>query len=352
MWRTARPDKRLPDARLAHGRAGITCRALQLLSLLTSLGAATTALADGTMRAGNRTLFREGAEELDYCSDPGEECDVMKAKVLSGYGYLRGRVVGALTTGAPDAETVGGLGALRVTALSAALPGGEIALGEFDALVASARSRLRGVLIDSETVFFCRDARDGELSAPLRGLASRPCLPTASAAVDLGLLDVQWDVSSDRLMAEWLRAGFAWELLGNGFAQAHLLRSIVLGLPVDLRSAHYTDLPEANGTSFGAGLRLATLYRTPHWEWRLRVRYRTPLIGGTGPLHDNTLEAETHALHNFFLTNAIVVQAGVTLAASYAQRSTQSFALWARSDQRGSGFVGLYLGWIGEPVEL
>jgi hypothetical protein len=328
------------------------CRLLPLVLPLTWLCAPTTALADGTMMAGDRALFREGAEDLDYCSEPGEECDMMKTKVLSGYGYLRGRMLGALTAGSADPEPVGGLGALRVMAVSAALPGGDIALVELDALVASARSRLRAALVDSETVFFCRDARDGALAAPLGGLMSRPCLPNASAAVDLGLLDVQWDVGSDRLMAEWLRGGFAWELLGNGFAQAHLLRSIVLGLPVDLRSVHYADLSDASGSSFGAGLRLAALYRTPHWEWRLRVRHRTALIGGAGPVHDNTVEAETHALHNFFLTNAIVVQAGVTLAASYAQRPAQSFALWARPDQRGSGFVGLYLGWIGEPAEL
>jgi hypothetical protein len=303
------------------------------------------------MRAGDRTLFREG-EDREYCDEPGEECDVMKTKVLSGYGFLRGHILGALTAGAPDAEGTSGLGALRLTALSAALPGGDIALGEFDALIATARSRLRGALVDSETVFFCRDARDGELAAPLRGLMSRPCVPSASAALDLGLLDAQWDLGSDRLMAEWLRGGFAWELLGNGFAQAHLLRSIVVGLPVDLRSVHYTDLPDANGTSLGAGLRLAVLYRTPHWEWRLRARHRTALIGGAGALHDNTVEAETHALHNFFLTNTIVVQVGVTLAASYAQRPSQSFALWARADQRASGFAGLYLGWIGAPTEL
>jgi hypothetical protein len=340
MWRTARPDTRSPD------------RAIRLVSLLACLWATATARADGSMMAGDRTLFRRGAEDADYCSEPGEECDVMKTKVLSGYGYLRGRVLGALATGAPDAEPVGGLGALRVTAVSAALPGGDIALLELDALVASARSRLRGALIDSETVFFCRDARDGALAAPLRGLMSRPCLPNASAAVDLGLLDVQWDVGSDRLMAEWLRGGFAWELLGNGFAQSHLLHSIVLALPVDFRSVRYTDLPGASGTSLGAGLRLAALYRTPHWEWRLRVRHRTALLGGAGALHDNTVEAETHALHNFFLTDAIIVQAGFTLAASYAQRPAQSFALWARGDQRGSGFVGLYLGWISEPAEL
>jgi hypothetical protein len=326
-------------------------RILRLLLPLAHLCATTTAVADGHMTAGDRTLFREG-EEREYCSEPGDECDVMKTKVLSGYGFLRGRVLGALAAGAPDAEAASGLGALRVTALSAALPGGDIALGELDALIASTRNRLRGALVDSETVFFCRDARDGELAAPLRGLMSRPCLPNASAAVDLGLLDVQWDLGSDRLMAEWLRGGFAWELLGNGFAQAHLLRSIVLGLPVDVRSVRDIDLPDASGTSFGAGLRLAALYRTPHWEWRLRVRHRTALIGGAGALHDNTVEAETHALHNFFLTNAIVVQAGVTLAASYAQRPSQSFALWARGDQRGSGFVGLYLGWIGAPAEL
>lgn len=313
---------------------------------------ATTAHADGSMMAGDRVLFRRGSPALEYCNESGDECDAMKTKVLSGYGYLRGRVLGALTTPAPEAEPMGGLGALRVAGVSAALPGADVALLELDAVVGAARSRLRAALIDMETAFICRDRRDGGLAAPIFGMMSYPCSPTASAAIDFGLLDMQWDIGSDRLVAEWLRGGFAWELLGNGFAQAHLLRSVVLALPVDLRSVRFAELPEASGTSFGAGLRLAVRFRTPHWEWRLRIRHRTALIGGAGPLHDNTVEAETHALHNFFVTDAVVVQMGVTLAASYAQRPAQSFAWWGRSDQRSSGFLGLYLGWIGEPAEI
>jgi hypothetical protein len=352
MSRTARRRARLPVARVAVVLTRASSRTLGVLLQLTWLCVAGTARADGSMMAGDRTLFRRGAEEPDYCSTPGAECDVIKTKVLSGYGYLRGRVLGGLTTPSSEAERVAGLGALRIATVSAALPGADVTLLEFDAVIADARSRLRVSLVDGEAMFLCRDARDGTLVAPLLGMMSRPCSPDASAAIDIGLLDVQWDVGDDRLAAEWLRAGFAWELLGNGFAHAHLLRSIVLALPVDLRTVRHAELAGASGTSLGAGLRLAALYRTPHWEWRLRVRYRTALIGGAGPLHDNTVEAETHALHNFFLTDAIVVQAGVTLAVSYAQRAAESFALWARSDQRGSGFVGLYLGWVGEPAAI
>jgi hypothetical protein len=303
------------------------------------------------MVAGNRELFRRGASERDYCSTPGDECDLVKTKVLSGYGYLRGRVLGALTA-SPDVSKIGGLGALRVVGVSAALPGAEIALLQFDALVDAPTRRLRMTLIDSMAMFLCRDATSGKLVAPLLGMLSRPCMPNAAAAVDFGLLALQTDVSGGRSMAEWLRGGPAWELLGNGFAQAHLLRSVVLAFPLDLRSVRYTEPARASGTSLGAGLRLSALYRTPHWEWRLYARHRTALLGAAGALHDNTVEAEARALHNFFLTDTIVVQAGVAVGAAYAQRPAQSFALWARSGQRGAGFVGLYLGWIGEPAEI
>jgi hypothetical protein len=315
---------------------------------------AATARADGVMSVGGRELFREGASERGYCS-PGaarDECDRVKAKVLSGYGYFRGHVVGGAASNARPSGT-SGAAALRVSVASAALPGGDIAAASLDGVVDGASTRrLRVTLLEAEGLFWCHDAHGGGFFAPFLGMVTRECLPHAVLAVDAGLVAMQWDASARAATAEWLRVGPAFEALGNGLSYAHLLRSVMIALPFDLRSHLYGELRGAQPTSLGAGLRAAAFYRTPHWETRLDLRHRSAVAGGAGLLHDNTLQAELRLLHNFFLTDAWIVQAGLSLRGSWAQRPQDSFVVWAANDQRWLGFAGLYLGWISESPNI
>jgi hypothetical protein len=305
------------------------------------------------MFAGDRVLFRNGPARRDYCgaeSSP-DECDRVKTKVLSGYGYFRGDVVAGVLSDSHARDTTASAD-LRVRVSSGALPGGDMAVATFEGVVdLHALQRLRVSLLEAEGLFFCRDAQSGRLSLPVIGMFTRECEPNAVVAIDVGLVATQWDVPSGRVLAEWLRAGPALELLGNGLGYAHLLRSVIIALPFDVRST-LGDPHSVDPNSLGAGLRLGAFFRTPHWETRLDVRYRTALAGGAGLAHDNAVQAEIRLLHNFFLVDAVVMQAGVAVRGLWAQRPEDAFVAWATTDEHWAGFAGLYLGWISEPPTL
>lgn len=301
------------------------------------------------MSYAGRELFREGPAERGYCSASRspEECERAMTKTLSGYSYGRGHAEGGL--GTEPAAT----GALHMSTVSAALPGGHIELATVDAALSNGSvRRLRATLLDAQGLFFCRDTRSGELVAPFIGMLTRACAPDAVFAVDAGLLAVQWDLATDRVVSEWVRLGPALELLGNGLGYAHALRSIEVGVPFDVRSIHDGASPADSDTTFGAGLRISALLRTPRWEARASARHRTALAGGAGALHDNNVEGELLLLHNFFLSDALVMQAGVALRASYGQAPRHGFAIWASLDERASAFAGVHLGWVHEPPRI
>jgi hypothetical protein len=309
-------------------------------------------LADGAMVLQGRVLSREGRQAPEYCRTHDAECDAVKTKYLSGYGYLRGRILGGVVAAGPTAfDRLDGLASMGLSVVSAALPAGDMTLGNLDAVIGTpALRRLRVALFEGEGLFFCRDAQSGDRVAPLIGAFTRHCSSDAIVAIDAALLDLRWDMTRHSLKLEWLRAGPSFELLGNGLGYAHLLRSLMIGVPFDLRSVHGGDTQP--GASLGAGLRLALLYRTPSWESRLAVRYRTALLGGAGALRENTVQTELRLLHNFFLTDAVVVQIGIALRAVYAQQAADSFAWWAPGAQRWATLAGLYLGWLNESPDI
>ena len=259
---------------------------------------AASAHADGALVLRERTLLQEGPRERGYCDAAGTgsevECQRVMAKVLSGYSYARGHVLGGLAVD-PEAgfDQPVGLATLHVSAISAALPGGELAVGTLDGVLGNVGTRrLRLTLVEAQDLFFCSDAQSGALRAPLFGMFSYACRPTALAALDVSLATLQWDVATKRMMVEWVHLGPALELLGNGFAYAHVLRSLTLGLPLDVRTLQGGTARPGGGTSLGASLRLFALYRSRQWETRIALRERTALLGGAGPLRDNTLEGE------------------------------------------------------------
>jgi hypothetical protein len=307
--------------------------------------------ADGTLVVGDRVLLRQGPSARGYCSAAGSgaevECDRVLTKVLSGYTYGKGYLVGGLTGESP--RTLAAAGVLHVETIGGALPGGDFALAAIDGVLGGSQlQRLRFTLLDAQSMFMCRDAQSGQLVPPVIGMLSRACLPTSMTAFDLGLLAMQWDVASDRLMAEWLHVGPAIELLQDGFGYAHLLRSIGIGLPFDVRSVQRLGASRVGGTSLGFGARLSAFYRSPHWEARIQLRHRLALFGGAGALHDNLLDGELRLLHNFFLSDAIALQAGVSIRGSWSQRPEEAFLLWSAATRRWSAFAGLYLGWVHE----
>jgi len=303
----------------------------------------------------NRELFREGPAERGYCTAEGggtdAECDRVMSKVLSGYNYARGHVTGGIAIDPSSGfAAASGQASLQVSLISADLPGGTVALAKIDGVVGDAGTRrLRATLVDGEGLFFCRDAQSGRLVAPVFGMFTRQCQPDAVFALDLGLLAMQWDTATNRLVGEWLRFGPAVELLGNGFGYAHIGRSIELGVPFDLRSVNELARDEGAETSLGIGLRVSTFVRSPQWETRLTLRHRTALAGGAGFTRDNSIEGELTMLHNFFFTDSIVVQVGLGVRACWSQLPERSFALWASANRHASASAGLHLGWVHEP---
>jgi hypothetical protein len=322
------------------------------------------AQADGSMQVRGRIVLRQGEPEPEFCARPGAECDALLVKRLSGYGYLRGHGLGALLLSeagfTQHGPRLAGFGALHLEAVSADLPGGQLRVATIDgALAGRSLQRLRVTLFEAENLFVCNDQQSGRPVAPFLGMMTRNCRTDAWLALDLRVLAMQWDPVTNRLWAEWVAGGLAVELLRNGHGYAHLLRSISLGVPFDLRSLHFGELAESTDaktgalgpggfTSFGAGLRVSALYRSPSWETRLTARERSALVGGAGALHDHELEGELRLLRNVFVSDALVAQAGFAFDFGYAQRPLNAIGLFARPDSRWNGFAGLYLGWVDE----
>ena len=296
----------------------------------------------------DRELFHTGSESRGYCRIPSAECDRVMTKVLSGYGYARGAL--RLGTSLGDDAYVDSkvLAALELQAASAALPGGDMAILSVDALLGTAPvTRLRATLLDAENVFVCHDAQSGGYALPFVGMTTRHCHTDAVLGLDVRLMRVQWDRTSGRLLSEWLRAGPAFELLSNGLSQAHLGRSLVVGVPLDVQSRYTGDRP-GSGTSLGASLRLHALYRTPQYEARLRAEHRISLAGGRGFAREHNLEAELRLVHNFFATDALVMQLGASVQLSWAAQPWLAQSLYVDRDGRLGLAAGLYMGWIGE----
>jgi hypothetical protein len=305
--------------------------------------------ADGAMVVRDHTLFRTGPEARGYCTVPSEECDRVLSKVLSGYGYFRGALRGGVTLDPQDTTEGGPFAALHIDAVSASLPGGDMAIARIDGVLGPRSvDRLRVTLIDLENVFGCVDARRGKFVAPFVGMTTSECRTDAVFAVDLRLLRLQWDVYDGRVLAEWASAGPAFELLGNGLGQAHLLRSVVLALPFDVQSQHVGKLGEGSGTSVGGGLRLSAMYRTPHWESRLGVRHRTILAGRGSFAREHGVEGELRLLRNWFVSDGLALQAGLSVMFSWASQPWAAQALLATSHAPWGMGAGLYLGWVGE----
>lgn len=316
--------------------------------------AAAPVRADGAMVLGDRELFREGPVERGYCNRDGssspEECERVASKVLSGFSYGRGHVTGGLAVDPTAGHTPSGLAAIQVHAASAALPGGTIELGSAFGVLGDQHRRVRVTLLNSEGLFFCRDAQSGELALPFVAMLSRACEPNAMLAVDLGLFAMQWDLAQPRVMSEWLRLGPSIELLGNGHGYPHLSRSIQIGVPFDLRSVHHGG-SDATHTSLGVGFRISALYRTPDWEARLSARHRVELLGGA-PRAGHAFEAELLGLHNFFLTDAVIMQAGLAARASWSEQPASAFTAWSSTERHGDAFAGIHLGWSHEPPDI
>jgi hypothetical protein len=305
------------------------------------------------MVVGDRELFREGPAARAYCSDSGsgsaEECERVKAKVLSAYTYGRGQVSGGVVA----SEQKSGVGWLRVSWIAADLPGGALAAATLDGVIGDeATSRLRFTLLDAEALFVCRDVQSHLYVAPLLGMFSRDCVPRAWFGADAGLLAMQWDVEQGRLGAEWLRVGPAFELLANGLGYAHLLRSIQLALPFDLRTVHDPDKEADTLTTLGVSLRLTAYYRSPSFEARLSMRARTSLAGAETIQSDNSFAGEVLLLHNFFLLDSLVLQAGMAFRASWAQKPENTFVVWANAQEQFGAFAGVHVGWVHEAPDI
>jgi hypothetical protein len=318
------------------------------------------ARADGALVVGDRELLREGPARRGYCTDAGSggdaECDRVLVKILSGYTYGRGSMAGGVVLEPEAGEAnFAGVGALHVSVLSGDLPGGSIELGAVDgAFGGNATRALRVALLDAHSLFFCQDVQGGGIVAPIIAMLTTWCRPTAVFGLDAGLAAMQWDIATNRLIVEWLSVGPSFELLSNGYAYAHLLRSIGLALPFDVRSIHKDEQCGGNGncSSLGAGLRLSTFYRSPQWEVRVQVRQRTALLGGGGLLHDNSVDGELRLLHNFFFSDAIALQLGVSLRGAWSQRPITTFVPWAVAGEHFDAFAGAYVGWVHEAPNI
>jgi hypothetical protein len=317
------------------------------------LAVASVARADGKMVVGERVLFREGPAARAYCNDSGsgspEECERVLAKVLSGYSYGRGHV----TAGLVDGDPVSGTGWLRISWISGDLTGGSFTAATLDGVVGdAATSRLRLTALDAQTLLVCKDIQSGLWVMPLVGLFSRQCVPRAWLGVDAGALTMQWDVAQDRLAAEWLRFGPAFELLGNGFAYSRLLHSIQLAMPFDLRTIHGPEMRHDTLTTIGMGLRLTAFYRTPEVETRLVLHARTSLAGAENIRTDNSADGELLLLYNFFVSDSVVLQTGLALRMSWAQKPLNTLVVWANSEDRFGAFAGIHVGWVHEPPDI
>jgi hypothetical protein len=332
--------------------AGVN-RWLPILALSAVAAGVQVARADGKMLVGERELFHEGPAARAYCSDSGsgsdEECERVMTKVLSGYTYGRGQVSGGLVA----ASELSGVGALRLSWISADLPGGALAVAMFDGVIGDeATSRVRLTVFDGESLFVCRDAQGGGLVAPLWGMFTRNCVPRGWFGVDAGLLAMQWDVAVGRLAAEWLRVGPAFELLANGFGYAHLLHGIELAMPFDVRTVHRPGKDQDMLTTVGVGVRLTAFYRSPAWEARLSVRARTSLLGAEDIRTDNSVNGELLLLYNFFFSDSLVLQTGLAFRGSWAQRPVNTFVLWTNSNDELGAFAGVHVGWVHEAPDI
>jgi hypothetical protein len=245
------------------------------------------------------------------------------------------------------------VGWLKVSWIAADLPGGALTAATLDGVIGDDdTSRLRFTVLDAESLFLCRDAQRSVYVAPLIGMFTRDCVPRAWFGVDAGLLTMQWDVVQGRVAAEWLRAGPAFELLANGLGYAHLLRSIQLALPFDLQTVHDPDREDETRTTLGVALRLTAYYRSPAFEARLSMRARTSLAGAETIQSDNSVAGEVLLLHNFFLFDSLVLQAGLAFRASWAQKPENTFVIWANTQEHVGAFAGLHLGWVHEAPDI
>ena len=297
------------------------------------------------MVVGKRELFRVGPETRQYCETDSEECDSVLAKYLSSYGFLRGALRGGMVLSSPENPELAGFGALHLDAASAGLPGGDMAAGSVDVVVARREIlRLRLSLLDLESVFACTDAESGKLVFPFIGMVTRKCGGDAVLGLDLRLLRLQWDVNGN--LTEWLSAGPSVELLRNGLSTAHVLRSVVVALPIDVQSRLSGSAPQ--GTSLGAGLRVSALFRTPQWESRLRVRHRSALAGPAGFAREHSFDAELRVLHNWFAHDSVVLQTGLTFGFDWASHTWAGQSLFSARDARMGFQAGLYVGWVNE----
>jgi hypothetical protein len=298
------------------------------------------------MVLGKRELFRVGPETRQYCQVDSEECDSVMAKYLSSYGWLRGALRGGMVLSSPDqSPELAGFGALHLDAASAGLPGGDMAVGSVDVVVARREIlRLRLTVVDLESVFACSDAQSGKLAWPFLGMVTKQCRGDAVLGVDVRLLRLQWDFAGN--LTEWLSLGPSVELLGNGLSTAHVLRSLVVALPIDVQSRLSGSAPQ--GTTLGAGLRVSALYRTPHWESRLRVRHRTALAAPIGFAREHSIDAELRLLRNWFAHDSVVLQTGLSFGVDWASHSWAGQSLFSARDARLGFQAGLYVGWVNE----
>jgi hypothetical protein len=324
-----------------------------------SASASARVQADGAFVLPERELMRIGPDAREYCRVPSIECSTLLTKVLSSYGFLRGSVRGMITLTPSDSTPVSALGALHLDAVSAALPGGDGALASIDAVLGRERvQRIRLTLLDFENLFGCNDAQHDTWVPPVVGMTTRKCRGDSVLGLDLRMLRLQWDAFDTQFLAEWARLGPAFELLQNGMGQAHLRRSIVLAALIDVQSRFAPAAVRTSGTSLGAGLRLSALYRSPQWEARLRVVQRTQISGWSGAERagpagrDRRLDGELRLLRNWFVSDAMVMQAGLSFALAWSSQPLYADALFADRTAQMNLAAGLYIGWVSEAPSI
>lgn len=294
-------------------------------------------------RAHGQSLINHG----DFCGPFDPDCRKFLRTFLNDIHFTPIQVQGGLTVG-PEGVN-GGAGAVRFKTISVDKQSGDLSALMFDATYLSESSvRLRFTLADTEVLYLCKTPK-GEVKPPVLSLLVDECVPGgAFAYVGAGakLVEIQWDVATQRVAARWAEIHAVINLLGNASQESFLQQRLqaYAGASVDtIWHGSTPGAPEAGSASFMRGnFGISGMIRSEnnHWEIRGIAGFRPNFFDWS----DYSLEVRTQALYHILVAPTTMVDIGLDAQYQYNTVPSHSIGQFVSDREKHSAYLGTVLG--------
>lgn len=276
------------------------------------------------------------------CGPFDPNCAYRLQKILTSPHVLPIQVSGGVRFGENEAQA-----AVRISTqvLGIDVPVGDLNALMFDAVYVPEAGgfRVRFTLVDSDVLFFCTDD-EGRTHAPIASLFQN-CRPDGKFGIGGSVPQIQWDITTGRVIARWAEINAVLNLLRNGNGLDYLKHRLNAFAGASVDTVWYGDTPGANGggkTILRANVGIMGMLRSKDNRWELRglAGYRPNVTAW----NDFAIETRAQILHHMLFSDKVMGDFGIDGHYQYNTAPHNSMGVFASDRERHSAYLGAMFG--------